>query len=263
MRLLGIGDVIGKPGRDAVRSVLPKLVKEQAIDVVIANAENSAGGLGTTSDTAADLIDAGVDVLTGGNHTWKYKEYQVALDRDPRLLRPFNYPAATPGRGLGIYTLSDGRSYAVLNLIGRTFMEAVENPFIAAERALAELAGRAKVVIVDMHAEASSEKRAMGWHLDGRVSAVVGTHTHVPTADEEILPRGTAYLGDIGMTGPYASVIGLVPENSVKKFLTNRPTPYQIATGNIQLRAVLIDVDDATGRSRTIERITRPVTDRT
>jgi metallophosphoesterase (TIGR00282 family) len=255
LRLLGIGDVIGRPGRDAVRALLRNLRRQRAIDVVVANAENSAGGLGTTQETAEDLFACGVDVLTGGNHTWKYKEYLQLLSRDPRALRPHNYPDA-PGRGVGLYTLPDGRAYAVVNLIGRTFMEPVENPFIAVNRALAELDGRARVIVVDMHAEASSEKRAMGWHLDGRVSAVWGTHTHVPTADEEILPGGTAYLGDVGMTGPYASVIGLVVENAVKKFVTNRPTQYQVASGDVQLRALLLDIDDATGRARSVERLT-------
>jgi metallophosphoesterase (TIGR00282 family) len=253
--ILGIGDVIGRPGRDALRAVLPALRKQHAIDVVVVNAENSAGGLGTTPETADDLFDMGADVLTGGNHTWKHREYAGYLDGQARALRPLNYPEA-PGRGLGIFETQDGRAFAVVNLIGRTFMEPVENPFRAAERALAELADKAKIIIVDMHAEASSEKRAMGWHLDGRVSVVWGTHTHVPTADEEILPNGTAYLGDIGMTGPYASVIGLEPSHAVKKFVTSRPTSYKVAEGNVQIRAVLIDVDDATGKARTIERLT-------
>jgi metallophosphoesterase (TIGR00282 family) len=253
--VLGIGDVIGRPGRDAVRAVLPALRKQHAIDLVVANAENSAGGLGTTPETADDLFDMGIDVITGGNHTWKHREYAAYLDAHPRALRPFNYPEA-PGRGLGIFALKDGRAYAVVNLIGRTFMEATENPFRAAARALDEIGDKARLIVVDMHAEASSEKRAMGWHLDGRVSVVWGTHTHVPTADEEILPRGTAYLGDIGMSGPYASVIGLDPEHAVRKFVTSRPTPYKIAEGNLQVRAVLVELDDATGKARRIERLT-------
>jgi metallophosphoesterase (TIGR00282 family) len=256
VKVLGLGDVIGKPGRDAVRALLPRIRRECGVDVVVANAENSAGGLGTTPETADDLLDAGVDVLTGGNHTWKHKEYGGYLTAKTHALRPYNYPGGAPGRGLGVYGLPDGRAYAVLNLIGRTFMDPVDNPFVAAERALGELGGRTRVLIVDMHAEASSEKRAMGWHLDGRASVVWGTHTHVPTADEEILPGGTGYLGDVGMTGPYASVIGLVPEQAVKKFVTNRPVAYKLATDDIQLRAVLVDVDDGTGRCRAIERLT-------
>jgi metallophosphoesterase (TIGR00282 family) len=259
MRILGIGDVIGKPGRDAVRMHVRRLRAERGIDLVVANAENSAGGLGTTSETADDLLSAGVDVLTGGNHTWKHKEYLGYLEKNARALRPFNYPDTTPGRGLGVFCLSDDRQYAVLNLIGRTFMDAVENPFAAADRAFAKLGDSVKVVIVDMHAEASSEKRAMGFHLDGRASVVWGTHTHVPTADEEILPLGTAYVSDLGMTGPYESVIGLEKENAIRKFITNRPAPYNLATGNVQLRAVIADIDDATGRARSIERIMLPL----
>jgi 2',3'-cyclic-nucleotide 2'-phosphodiesterase len=253
--VLGVGDVIGRPGRDALRAVLPKLRKELAADVVVVNAENSAGGIGTTPETADDLFDLGADVLTGGNHTWKHKEFVGYLDAHPRALRPFNYPEA-PGRGFGVFQTRDGRPFAVVNLIGRTYMEPVENPFRAAERVLAEIGAAARVIVVDMHAEASSEKRAMGWHLDGRVSVVWGTHTHVPTADEEILPNGTAYLGDIGMTGPYASVIGLDPAHAVRKFVTSRPTSYKVAEGNLQVRAVVVDVDEATGKARKIERLT-------
>lgn len=255
MIILGVGDVIGRPGRDALRAVLPALRKERGVDVVVVNAENSAGGLGTTPETADDLFDLGADVLTGGNHTWKHREFGGYLDAHERALRPLNYPDA-PGRGAGLYTTRDGRHFAVVNLIGRTFMESTENPFRAVERVLGDLAAKTPVIIVDMHAEASSEKRAMGWHLDGRVSVVWGTHTHVPTADEEILPNGTAYLGDIGMTGPYASVIGLDPLHAVKKFVLSRPTAYRVAEGNLQVRAVLVDVDDATGKARSIERLT-------
>ncbi len=255
MIVLGIGDVIGRPGRDALRAALPALKEKHAIDVVVVNAENSAGGLGTTPETADDLFDLGADVLTGGNHTWKHREFGPYLESHARALRPLNYPEA-PGRGVGVFTTKDGRAFAVVNLIGRTFMEPVENPFRAAERALGDIGAQTKVILVDMHAEASSEKRAMVWHLDGRVSVVWGTHTHVPTADEEILPSGTAYLGDIGMTGPYASVIGLEPAHAVKKFVTSRPTSYKVAEGNLQVRAVLIDIDDATGKARTIERLT-------
>ncbi|HEY7956748.1 MAG TPA: TIGR00282 family metallophosphoesterase [Polyangia bacterium] len=256
MKILGIGDVIGRVGRDALRALLPGLVAERGIDVVVANGENSAGGLGTTPETAADLLALGVHVVTGGNHTWKHKEYAGYLEHEPRALRPFNYPAA-PGRGLGLYTLPDGRRYAVINLIGRTFMAPLENPFLAVERALTELAalGGAEVVIVDMHAEATSEKRAMCWHLDGRASVVWGTHTHVPTADEEILPGGTACVTDLGMTGPYASVIGLEPAGSIKRFVTSRPVPYRLAESNVQVRALFVEVDDQTGRARAIERL--------
>ena len=245
--------MIGKPGRDLLRERLPALVERHRIDVVVVNAENSAGGLGTTPETATDFLSMGAHVLTGGNHTWKHREFVGTLESEPRALRPYNFPDA-PGRGAGVFRLPDGRAYAVVNLIGRTFMEPVENPFLAVERALESL-GDVRVVLVDMHAEATSEKRAMGWHLDGRVSAVWGTHSHVPTADEEILPKGTAYVTDLGMTGPYASVIGLDPVTSVKRFPTNRPTAYRLAEGNPQLRAVLVDIDDETGRARRIERL--------
>lgn len=261
MRILAVGDVVGRPGRDALRVVVPQLVRDERVDVVVANAENSAGGLGTTPETAEDLFALGCHVITGGNHTWKHREYAATLERDARALRPLNYPAGAPGRGVGIYTLGDGRRYAVVNLIGRTFMEPVENPFTAVERALAEIGDSARVILVDMHAEASSEKRAMGFHLDGRASVVWGTHTHVPTADEEILPRGTGYLTDLGMTGPYASVIGLAPEQAVKKFVTNRPAGYRVAEGNVQVRGLLVDVDDATGRTVELRRITRKLED--
>jgi metallophosphoesterase (TIGR00282 family) len=254
VKIFAVGDVVGKAGRDLLRARLPSLVAARGVDVVVANAENSAGGLGTTPETAEDFLSMGVHVLTGGNHTWKHRELTGTLEREPRVLRPYNYPDA-PGRGAGVFELPDGRAFAVINLIGRTFMEPVENPFAAVERALAEVSSRTRVVLVDMHAEATSEKRAMGWHLDGRVSAVWGTHTHVPTADEELLPGGTAYVTDLGMTGPYASVIGLEPATSVKRFLTNRPGPYKLAEGNLQLRGVLVDVDEATGRARSIERL--------
>lgn len=256
MRVLAVGDVIGKPGRDVLRAALPALVRERAIDVVIANGENAAGGLGTTPETAEDLFALGVRVVTGGNHTWRHREYAGYLERHERALRPYNYPAGAAGRGVGIYSLDDGRAFAVVNLIARTFMEPVDNPFDAADRALGEIGARARVVLVDFHGEATSEKRAMGFHLDGRASAVWGTHTHVPTADEEILPRGTAYVTDVGMTGPYASVIGLEPGPSIQKFATNRPVSYRLAEGNLQLRALLVDVDDETGRARSVERIT-------
>jgi len=254
VKVFAVGDVIGKPGRELLRARLPSVIAAHRVDVVVANAENSAGGLGTTTETAEDFLSMGVHVLTGGNHTWKHRELTPTLERDARVLRPYNYPDA-PGRGAGVFELADGRAFAVVNLIGRTFMEPVENPFAAVDRALAEVTARTRVVLVDLHAEATSEKRAMGWHLDGRVSAVWGTHTHVPTADEEILPRGTAYVTDLGMTGPYASVIGLEPATSVKRFRTNRPGPYRVAEGNLQVRGVVIDVDEATGRARSIERI--------
>lgn len=255
MKIFGIGDVIGKPGRKLLHQLLREFVAQQKIDLVVANAENSAGGLGTNRETADDLLAAGVGVLTGGNHTWKHREYSAYLDRSTRAVRPYNYPNGAPGRGYTIVPVGEYQ-VAVLNLIGRTYMDPVDNPFVAADTALAEITAITPIIVVDMHAEASSEKRAMGWHLDGRVSVVWGTHTHVPTADEEILPRGTAYLSDIGMTGAYASVIGLDPEPSVTRFRTGLPTGYRLAEGNLQLRGVLVEVDVKTGRAQHIERVT-------
>jgi 2',3'-cyclic-nucleotide 2'-phosphodiesterase len=257
MRVLALGDVFAHPGRAIVKRLLPSLVRDERVDVVVANAENAAGGIGTTPETADDLLAAGVHVLTGGNHTWKHRELHPLLEARPEILRPLNHPAGAPGRGFGIYRLPDGRAYAVINLIGRLFMEPLDNPFHAADRALAEIGDRARVILVDMHAEASSEKRAMGFHLDGRVSVVWGSHTHVPTADEEILPDGTGYLGDVGMTGPYASVIGFDPASGLQKFLTGVPARFRIAEGNVQLRALFVDIDDATGRTTALRRITR------
>ncbi len=255
MRVLAIGDVVAKPGRAIVRRLLPSLVRDEAIDVVVANGENIAGGIGSTVETVEDLLAAGVHVVTGGNHTFKHREFHPALERRPELLRPANYPSAAPGRGFGVYTLPDGRRWAVVNLIGRLFMEPVDNPFAAADRALEEIGDRTRVILVDMHAEASSEKRAMGFHLDGRASVVWGTHTHVPTADEEILPRGTGYLGDVGMTGPYASVIGFTPETALARFLTGVPGHYKVAEGDPQLRALLVEIDEATGHATSLRRI--------
>lgn len=257
MRVLAIGDVLARPGRDLVRRLLPSLIRDEAIDVVVANAENSAGGIGTTIATSSDLLDAGVHVLTGGNHSFKLREFYPQLERKGAILRPMNYPAGAPGRGFGIFQLADGRRFAVINLIGRLFMEPNDNPFAAADRALTEIGDAVRVILVDMHAEASSEKRAMGFYLDGRASVVWGSHTHVPTADEEILPRGTGYLSDVGMTGPYLSVIGFDPESAVKKFLTGVPAHFKLAEGNVQLRGLIVDIDESTGHTLALRRITR------
>ncbi len=256
MRLLAIGDVIGAPGRDVLRALLPGLRTELQLDAIIANAENSAGGIGTTPETAAALFACGVDVLTGGNHTWKHREYEGLLERDPRLLRPHNYQKA-PGRGLGIYTTPSGVTYAVLNLIGRTFMEPVDNPFVAVEALLAEAAARTKLVFVDFHAEATGEKQSFGFHLDGRVTAVWGTHTHCPTADERLLPKGTAFVTDLGMTGPYDSVIGFSPEQAIRRYVTSRPARFEVGSGGNELRGIVLTVDDVTGRATAIERLRR------
>ncbi|HXW92734.1 MAG TPA: TIGR00282 family metallophosphoesterase [Terriglobales bacterium] len=260
MQILFIGDIFGRPGRTIVKERLPGLVKEQTIDLVIANGENAAAGFGITPALAEELLEMGIDVLTSGNHIWDKREvitYFEAADGNPystarRLLRPANYPPGMPG--WGIYQGSKGEvPYAVLNLQGRVFMAANDDPFRVADQLLSQTT--AKVVLVDMHAEATSEKIAMGWYLDGRVTAVVGTHTHVPTADERVLPRGTAYITDVGMTGPYDSVIGIKKELIVERFLTNMPTRFEAATGDVRLHGIVVDCDEKSGRARTIERI--------
>jgi metallophosphoesterase (TIGR00282 family) len=259
MRILFIGDIFGKPGRTIVKERLPGLVKDHAIDLVIANGENAAAGFGITPPLAEDLFELGIDVITTGNHVWDKREivdYFESADgpHSParRLLRPANYTPGMPGAGM--YQGRKGAvSYAVLNLQGRVFMASNDDPFRVADQLLKEVT--AKVIFVDLHAEATSEKMAMGWYLDGRVTALVGTHTHVPTADERVLPHGTAYITDVGMTGPYDSVIGVKKELIVEKFLKNMPTRFEAATGDVRLCAVVVDCDETTGRARTIQRV--------
>lgn len=260
MRILFIGDIFGRPGRTIVRDRLHQLVREHAIDLVLANGENAAAGFGITPALAEDLFDLGIDVLTTGNHVWDKREifdYFASVDGDAhgparRVLRPANYAPDLPGHG--VY---EGRKnevgYAVVNLQGRVFMAANDDPFRTADRLLEQI--RAKVILVDVHAEATSEKVALGWYLDGRVTAVVGTHTHIPTADERVLPGGTAYITDVGMTGPYESVIGVKKELIIDRFLHNLPMRFEPATGDPRLCAVVIESDDETGRARSIERI--------
>ncbi|MBI2918081.1 MAG: TIGR00282 family metallophosphoesterase [Chloroflexi bacterium] len=252
MKVLVIGDVIGRPGRHAVKELLPGLRKQHHVDLVVANAENAAGGLGLTLDTADELLSSGVDVLTSGNHIWDEKEIIPHLDGEAPILRPLNYPLGVPGRG---YLVRNGA--LVVNLLGRTFMTAVDCPFRAMDRLLSELKDRPPVVIVDLHAEATSEKGAMGWHLDGRASAVVGTHTHVGTVDARILPRGTACITDVGMVGPIFSVIGDEPEAVLTRFLTQMPRRLPVAKQShpVVFNSVLIEIDLATGRSLQIARI--------
>ena len=255
MRILAIGDVVGKPGRQAVRKLLPELIDSQQLDLVIANAENAAGGSGLTAETAEDLLTLPVAMLTGGNHTWRYKEVLKLLERDPRILRPLNFPEGTPGRGYGICETAGGVKVGVINLQGRVFMDPLPSPFEAVLAAIEELKKETPLVVVDIHAEATSEKRALGWFLDGKVSLVFGTHTHVATADEEILPQGTGYITDIGMTGPYDSVIGMKKEAILERFLTMRPTAFNVAKGDTRLCGVIADLDEETGNCRSIERV--------
>jgi metallophosphoesterase (TIGR00282 family) len=261
VRVLMVGDVIGKPGRVAIERLLPALRDERAIDFVTANGENLAGGMGLTASTAAALFAAGVDVITSGNHIWDKKEIYPELERDERILRPLNYGEhGVPGRGWGIFHAHDGTELAVVNAQGRTFMQPIDNPFTTVDALLEGGADDLPPVrIVDFHCEITSEKTAFGLHLDGRVSAVCGTHTHVVTADERILPRGTAYLSDIGMTGPIYSVIGFDPKTVLPRFLNALPTRFEVGDGPVVFNAAQIDVEAATGRAVAIERLARLV----
>ncbi len=254
MKLLFVGDVVGAPGRRVVRERLKALKREVGADLTIVNGENAAGGAGLTAPTAEELFASGADVLTTGNHVWDKRDVVPLLEKDPRVLRPANYPEGSPGKGVFV-TSGSGVPVAVVNLMGRVFMPLVDDPFRAAERLLAALPAEVRVVLVDFHAEATSEKSAFGWFLDGRVSAVVGTHTHVATADARVLPRGTAFITDVGMTGPFDSVIGVKKEQAIERFLTSRGTPYETAEGDVRLSAVVVTVDPATGRAASIETI--------
>jgi len=255
MKILLVGDIVGKPGRELVRKGLRGLVAHHEIDLVIANAENSAAGFGVTKDIGDTLLESGVDVMTSGNHIWDKKEVIEYIRTEPRLLRPANYPAGVPGRGSYVAETSDGRAVGVINAMGRVFMVPIDDPFAVVLREIEAIRHRTRVIIVDFHAEATSEKVAMGWHLDGKVTAVVGTHTHVQTADERILPNGTACLTDVGMTGPHDSIIGMEVEPSLSRFLTGMPTRFEPATGNPRLNAVIIEADEKTGRATAITRI--------
>ncbi len=250
-----IGDIVGKPGRKAVADLLPKLKREHRIDLVIANGENAAGGMGITPKIVEELHSMGIDVITTGNHVWKYKEIYGTLDKDPGLLRPANYPPKVPGKGSGILSTEKGERVGVLNLSGRVFLAELDCPFRKADEEIGKLSQETKVIIVDMHAEITSEKTALGWYLDGRVSAVVGTHTHIPTADERVLPKGTAYITDIGMVGSLDSVIGIKKELALKKFLSQIPIRFEVEKENIYLQGVIINIDSKTGRAEKIERI--------
>ncbi len=252
--MLFIGDITGKPGRRLVVARVGALRRTHNADVVIANGENAAGGMGITADSAAELLDAGVDVLTGGNHTWHHRDAYELLDSDPRVLRPANYPPGAPGRGAAVVKTATGVEVGVLNLQGRVFMPELDDPFRAAREQAEALRASVQTVIVDFHAEATSEKVAMGWYLDGRVTAVVGTHTHVQTADERILPQGTAYITDVGMTGPRDGVIGMERDVILERFLTQMPARFQVASGPVQLNGVLI-ATDGDGLARSIQRL--------
>jgi 2',3'-cyclic-nucleotide 2'-phosphodiesterase len=245
MNVLFIGDIVGSPGRQIVQERLADLVEQRQIDLVIANGENSASGFGITPRLAEGLLQNGIAVLTGGNHSWDRKEILEYIPHEPRLLRPANFPEGNPGSGLFVGAAKNGTKFAVLNLQGRIFLPAIDDPFKKADNQLAKIPADVAFVLVDMHAETTSEKIALGWYLDGRVTAVVGTHTHVATADERVLPNGTAYITDVGMTGPHDGVIGMDRGGILKKFLDGLPTRFEVATGDIQMNAVLIETDDA------------------
>ncbi|AJE03806.1 TIGR00282 family metallophosphoesterase [Geobacter pickeringii] len=255
VKLLFVGDIVGAPGREALSRELHRLVDRHCVDLVIANGENAAGGFGLTEDTARELYSLGVDVLTSGNHIWDKKEALPYIKREEWLVRPANYPSGTAGKGSVVARTAGGIKVGILNLEGRVFMNNLECPFRTADREIELLKEQTDVIFVDFHAEATSEKVALGWYLDGRVSAVVGTHTHVQTADERILAGGTAYLSDAGMTGSFDSVIGIKKELAIEKFVTLMPTRFEVARKDLRLNGVVIEIDEASGKSLGIERI--------
>ncbi len=255
MKILFIGDIVGKPGREGIRILLPKLKKRYGIDLSVANGENAAGGSGITPRIAEELFGFGLNILTSGDHIWKRKEVLELLDAEMRILRPMNYPPGAPGRGWLTTETKKGQVVGIINLEGRVFMSSLDCPFQCAKKAIKQIREKTPIILVDMHAEATSEKVALGWFLDGMVSAVLGTHTHVQTADEKILPGGTAYITDLGMTGPYDSVIGRKTEQILARFVTQLPVRFEMATENVQLHGVVLDIDEKSGKARSIERV--------
>jgi len=258
MRTLFIGDVFGKPGRRLLQDKLHEIINEYRIDFCIANIENAAAGFGITPQIADELLRCEIDLLTSGNHIWDKRAIIPYLSEQPRLLRPHNYPASTPGTGIYIGNTACGVRVGVLNLQGRVFMASIDCPFTTGLSAVEYIRKQTPVIIVDIHAEATSEKQAIGWYFDGHVSAVVGTHTHVQTADERILPRGTAYITDLGMTGPHDSVIGSVPDLALDRFLTQIPVRLEPASGNLRICGAVIEIDESNGRAVSIERLNLP-----
>lgn len=258
MKILFIGDIVGKPGREAVARLLPSLRQEYAFDFVVANAENAAGGSGITLRVAQELFDSSIDVLTSGDHIWKKKEIFDLIKEEGRILRPANFPSSCPGSGWGVFKTKGGLKIGVINILGRVFLEPLlECPFKTLINLVEDLSQQTKIIIVDMHAEATSEKVALGWYLNGKVSAVLGTHTHIQTADEKVLSAGTAYISDVGMTGPYDSVIGRRTEDVLERFITSVPVRFEVAEGDVQLHGVVLDIDENTGKARSITRIQR------
>lgn len=256
LKILFIGDIVGRPGRRIVKQVLPKLIETEEIDLVIANGENAAGGFGLSYEVSQELLDAGIALLTLGNHTWDNREISRVLEEEERVIRPANYPEGTPGAGYTIVETEMGMRVGVINMMGQVFMDALACPFRVTDQCIAQLKRKTNIIIVDMHAEATSEKLALGWYLDGRVTAVVGTHTHIATADERILPEGTGYITDVGMTGPVNSVLGVKSDLVLQKFLTKRPVRFEIAGGPIELNAVALEVNEY-GLTTGIKRVHR------
>jgi metallophosphoesterase (TIGR00282 family) len=258
-KILALGDIIGKPGRRALAKRLAAIVEECRADFVVANGENASGGLGITPSVADELLGLPIDVLTSGNHIWKHKEIRPYLESHEQLLRPANYPAGSPGKGIGVFSAADGTRVGVINLEGLLFMNPLDCPFHTADRLIDEIRGKAKILLVDFHAEATSEKRALGHYLDKRVTAVFGTHTHIPTADAEVLPGGTGYLTDLGMCGPTDSVIGIRKQQAIARFTTRLPNPFQVASDGLQIQGALIEADNQTGICRGIAQRSWPV----
>ena len=255
MNILFIGDIVGRPGRELIRKGLRALIDHHGVDFTIANAENSAAGFGVTKDIGDALLGWGVDVMTSGNHIFDKREVIPYITGEPRLLRPANYPAGVAGRGSYLAQTGDGRAVGVVNVMGRVFMSPMDDPFAVVLKEIDALRPRTRVIVVDFHAEATSEKIAMGWHLDGKATLVVGTHTHVQSADERVLPNGTAYMTDAGMTGPHDGIIGMDREGSLSRFLNAMPSKFETATANPRLNAVVVDADEATGKATDIERL--------
>jgi metallophosphoesterase (TIGR00282 family) len=253
MKILFIADIVGEPGRASIAKNLPGLFDRENPDLIIANAENAAGGKGLTSPVARELFGLGVDVITMGNHTFDRKEIESAID-DPKVLRPANYPPGVPGKGWNIYNTKSGQKVAVINIMGRVYMPVIDDPFRAAAEIIEKVRAETKIIFVDFHAEITSEKLTMGWFLDGRVSACIGTHTHIPTADERILPGGTAYLSDAGMTGPSDGVIGMDREIILKKYLTGIPQHFSVAKGDSLMQGCVIEINDSDGKAKSIKR---------
>lgn len=255
MKILFIGDIIGKPGRQVVKSLLPNLVTMYKIDMVVANGENSAGGFGITEKTASEIFSYGVHIITTGNHVWDKKDAVPYIAKESRILRPLNYPVGVVGAGSITITLPTKETVAVLNVSGRVFMNTLECPFRTAKAEVERLRKQTNIILIDFHAEATSEKNAFGYYMDGLVSAVIGTHTHVQTADEKVLPKGTAYITDAGMTGPYLSIIGIEKDQIIDKFLTHTPRKYDVAGGKTLLSGVIIEIDEKSGKAAAIQRI--------